>query len=175
MATPFVNVKMSSFFDRRGIAERMGKKERKVLIGAGAFGRTAVKRSIRKAPKKKQITSGPPRFHVRGRESLKDRIFFGYDVRSNSVVVGPELFNAGGGGKGGSLNYRLSGGINTVPELLEKGGVRTVFGRGRGRNFRGAKRITRQTYRPRPYVGPQTASFKTAADKLADLMAKTPL
>lgn len=164
MANSFVNVRLDSFFDEPKILRLMDRKEQKVLSGAGAFGRQSVRRSIRKAPKRKQVTSGPPRFHVRGRESLKDRIFFSYDRQSGTVVVGPELFNARGAGRRGSVAYRLIG-ARTVPELLEKGGERVVLGR------RSEKRKPiRQKYKSRPYVGPETPAFKATAAKLADLM-----
>ena len=173
MATGFVHVKFDQFFDRRSVLDRMDKKEQKVLGRTGAYGRGAVRKSIRKAPKKKAITSGPPRYHVRGRESLKDRIFFGYDKTTGSVVVGPEKFNAKGGGGRGSIAYRLVG-ASTVPELLEKGGTRIVIGRGRGRNAKRIKPI-RQTYKPRPFVGPSTPAFLATADKMAELMREIPI
>ena len=169
-----VTVKFSQFFDRSGILDQMTRKEQRVLSGTGAYGRTVVKRSIKKAPKRKprgETAGKPPRFHVRGRESLKDRIFFGFDPITASVTVGPEKFNANGKGARGSVRWRLLGSVKTIPELLEKGGTRVVLGR------RSDKRATRvvQKYKPRPYVGSGTASFRVTQEKMRQLMADIPL
>lgn len=165
----FAAIQFRQFFDRQRVIDRMTQKELRVLSGTGAFGRRAVSRSIRKAPKKKVVSSGPPRWHVRGRESLKDRIFFGLADDGDSVVVGPEKFNAKGGGAFNSKVYQLVG-VSTVPELLEKGGTRIVTGRGRRQNFVPRRRVLRQTYKPRPYVGPGSPAFRPTVEKMRQLM-----
>ena len=47
------------FFDRLNVTAALDKKEQRVLGGTGAFGRTAIRRSIRKAGKKKSRISKP--------------------------------------------------------------------------------------------------------------------
>jgi hypothetical protein len=169
----FVTVKTDMFFDRKSVVDKMDEKERRVLSRVGAYGRGAVRKSIRKQGKKASTAHSkpgtPPRWRARGRESLKDRIFFGFDDRASaSVVIGPEKFNSTGRG------VRLVG-RSTVPELLEKGGVRIVLTRyAKGRKLPKAKHV-RQLYRPRPYVGSTTSAFKNTAAKMRELMETLPL
>jgi hypothetical protein len=163
----FVNVRIDSFFDKPKILDLISAKERKVLSRVGAYGRGAVSKSIRGAGKKSATQNSkpgsPPHWHVRGRESLKDRIFFGYDSGTASVVIGPEKFNSVGRG------VRLVG-RSSVPELLEKGGVRIVLTRyEKGRKLPKAKTV-RQVYKPRPYTGPSTRAFQNTKAKMVEAM-----
>lgn len=176
MMAGFVNVKLSQFFDRKGVQSKMQKKEARVLSGTGAFGRTVVRRSIRAGGKKKAISDpgSPPRYHTKGSASLKDGIFFGYEPKRASVVIGPRLLNARGSGKFNSVRYRLVG-VKSIPELLEKGGTRIVTGRGRGRSATTLPKPMRQTYKPRPFVGEGTKSFELTKNKLRTLMKTTKL
>lgn len=154
----FVDVKFEQFFDREAVIKRMDRKRRRVLARTGGFARGVVRRSMRPAGKSKKTQISrpgkPPRTHER---LLKDRIFFGFDSTLDDGVVGPELLKVGRPGKGEQFS-----GARTVPELLEKGGVKTVR-----RKVRGKVKTVRQTYRPRPYIS--VATPKVSA-KMADIM-----
>jgi hypothetical protein len=166
----FVTVKVSQLFDRSRVIKRVEDKKRRALSGTGAYTRQIVRRSMRSGGKKGAISQPgqPPRYHARGVASLKDGIFFGYEKRTDSVVIGPRLLNAKGGGKNFSQTYKLTG-AKTIPELLERGGIKTITGRGRvgTRNRVRYTQPIRMTYRKRPYMTP---ALPAAANKLADLV-----
>lgn len=119
-----VDVKFSMFFDRAGVQRKVKDGTKSVLAKAGAFVRQRAKTSIRK--RRRIATAGsPPSSHA---GQLRDLLLFGYDERTSSVVVGPQLFR-----------HRSN---STVPGLLEFGGI-THDARGR-----------RLNYRAFPYMGP---------------------
>ena len=132
-----VDVKFSMFFDRAGVIKKVKDGTKSVLSKAGAFVRRRAQTSIRK--RKKSSTPGsPPSSHV---GLLRQLIFFGYDARTESVVVGPKL---------------LKSKSPTVPQLLEFGGrVRTKEG-------------TPNTYRRFPFMAP---ALKAEAPKFPSLFA----
>lgn len=171
-----VKLNVDVFFDRIGVIDRVEKKERKILSGTGAFGKRVIERSIRSGGKKKKSAKAghPPRYHVRGQESLKDRIFFQYNYRSQSVDIGPQLFNAKGGGSQGSEVYKLLG-ASTNLELLNKGGARVVSGRGRGRHRVKYKKRIIKKYKPHPFVGEKSKTFKPIVDKMAQITERVKL
>ena len=98
------------FFDRRVVVEAVGRANAKVLSKAGAFIRRSAKGSIRysKNPSK---PGRPPHAHRSksgGKSSpLRELIFFAYDNRTASLVVGPTPFR----------------GRAVVPRVLERGGM----------------------------------------------------
>ncbi|HID23432.1 MAG TPA: hypothetical protein EYP14_13685 [Planctomycetaceae bacterium] len=113
------------FFDRKKVQRSVDTATRRVLSRFGAFVRTRARTSIRKRTGTSP-PGRPPYSHV---GLLRRLIFFAYDRRRRSVVVGPVLIRRD----------------SQAPELLEHGGqtlVRTGGRRGRLR------------YRPRPYMGP---------------------
>lgn len=116
----------AGFFDRRAVQRDMDRKSRRVLSRFGAFVRRRAKSSIRK---RRRISEPgkPPSSHS---GELRGMIFFAWDARTRSVVVGPASFN------------RPTG----VPSLLEFGGVRP------GVTVDGKPRV--MVYRARPYMGP---------------------
>jgi hypothetical protein len=116
------------FFDRKAVLGRVDKATRRVLSRFGAFVRRTARSSIRKR-KRISAPGAPPSSHS---GLLKKFIFFGYEPRKRSVVIGP---------------VRLSQKIGDAPEALEHGGRSTVVDRGRRRKRR--IRIGR-----RPYMGP---------------------
>jgi|SRR5581483_6214999 len=84
----FVDIKFSMFFDREKVKRKVKDGTKSSLSKMGAFVRQRAKTSIR--PRKKSSVPGqPPSSHA---GQLRDRIFFGYDERSESVVIGPTLF-----------------------------------------------------------------------------------
>lgn len=139
------------FFDQRGVLDRLDRAERRVLSKFGSYVRRRARSSIRSRKKTSQ-PGQPPSSH---KGTLKRLIFFSYDVRRKSVVIGPVLFSSRD---------------NKAPERLEKGGTRQVAagtlitidqgtGRGAGGRFTSGKRRIRSDgrrliYKPRPYMGP---------------------
>lgn len=136
----------SSFFDRPKVMKSVDRATRRVLSRFGAYVRTTAKRSIkrprkppRKAPRKaprnhsqnqaSSRTSQPGSAPYSHEGSLKRLIYFGFDPRKRSVVIGPVPFKEG-----------------EAPELLEEGGTAV-------RRDHQGKRVTAR-YRPRPFMGP---------------------
>lgn len=148
------------FFDRRGVIVATEKAERQRLSKAGAFVRRRAKSSIRQARRKrlaeldaeelriyqiavakakaagrrkprpwwfKHSEPGQPPRSISG--LLRKHIYFTWDERTRTTVVGPAL---------------LSGApsANTIPEVLEYGGVIT--------NRRGRRSVIA----PRPFMRP---------------------
>ena len=99
-----INFKASKmFFDSRPVIEKVDKAKRKVLSKFGAQTRQDAKRSIR--ARKKASSPGQPPSSRTG--TLKRHIYFGYDLRNESVVIGPAL---------------LTGKQGDAPSILEFGG-----------------------------------------------------
>jgi len=120
-----------TFFDRKVVRNAVDRAARRVLSKFGAFVRRAARSSIRK--RKRASTPGePPSSHT---GLLRKFIFFGYDLGSRSVIIGPAR-----------LNQR----IGNAPEALEYGGV-SETAEGSRRRKRRRRRIR---IRPRPYMGP---------------------
>lgn len=140
------------FFDTTEVMRRVGAARRKNLSKAGAFIRTAARGLIRKS-RNSSKPGKPPRSHV---GLLKDFIFFSYDPRTDSVVVGAAKLTT----------RRQLGGPEPVPGILEHGGsafVRQVRRRGRWvsageQTWRRAeakrRRVQLISIEPRPYMGP---------------------
>jgi len=124
-----------SFFDAAPVLKAMDSATRRVFSRFGSFVRrraqTSIKYRVDPAP-----AGQPPSAHktmmrtkTRKRKGvvstskqavspLRELIFFAYLAESQSVVVGPALFN-------GSKQPRA--GVQTIPEALEKGGQATVM------------------------------------------------
>lgn len=117
----------AGFFDRKSVIRAADRATRKVLSRFGAFVRRAARSSIRR--RKRVSRPGQPPTSWTG--LLRRFLFFSYEPRKRSVVIGPARLNKGDG---------------EAPRLLEHGG--TVARRGRG----GKRRVLR--YRARPYMGP---------------------
>lgn len=98
------------FFDRRAVIDRIGRAQANVLSKAGAFIRRSAKGKIRYA-KGASKPGSPPHAHASqkgGKDSpLRELLFFAYDDRTNSVVIGPTPFR----------------GAAIVPRVLEMGGT----------------------------------------------------
>lgn len=139
----------AAFFDTRKIERSLYVGIRKPMSRFGSFVRTASMRSI----KKRKDISEPGKPPTNRTGLLKKFIFFSYDEKTKSVVIGPMLFRAG----------------SVVPRLLEKGG--SVPGNGKvlwvtnptsrddkGRFVsEGRSRVVvngMMNYRPRPYMRP---------------------
>ena len=119
----------SLFFDRPKVQRAMDRAKRRSLSRAGAFIRQRARTSIRK--RKRQSRPGqPPSSHT---GLLRRFILFGYDRRSDSVVVGP-------------VGFRRS----RAPTVLEFGGRTTVEARRRG----GRRQNRTVRIAARPYMRP---------------------
>lgn len=106
MAFDFITLR-GTFFDSAHVMRKADKMKRRALSKFGAFVRQKARSSIRRVKKPSQ--PGKPPHTQKGTLKL---IFFSWDERTGTVVVGPILAQAkGGGGK--------------VPRLHEIGGQRT--------------------------------------------------
>jgi hypothetical protein len=142
------------FFDRKKVTDAMDRKSKKCLSSAGAFGRTFMKRGMRK----RKGVSAVGAFPSSHSGELRDLIYFVYDAASKGVVIGPKLFKKG----------RDTTGSKTIPQLVNEGGaVSRVAAVGRGGNSK-RKRV-KQVYKPRPFVA---LTQPVAAAKLVENMAK---
>jgi hypothetical protein len=118
----------SLFFDRPKVIRAVDRAKRRSLSKAGAFIRQRARTSIRKR-KRSSRPGEPPSSHT---GLLRRFILFGYDRRSDSVVVGP-------------VGFRRS----LAPNVLEFGGRATVTER------RGSRRKMRTVrIAARPYMRP---------------------
>jgi len=115
------------FFDSKAVRDRTDRATRRVLSRFGAFVRRSARSSIRRRKRTSQPGS-PPSSHT---GLLKRFIFFGYDPRKESVVIGPVRLTQKGRGE--------------APNLLEYGGTTKVEHRGKRK---------RAKVRPRPFMGP---------------------
>lgn len=129
-----IRVDFHLFFDRRSIARAVDRARRRALVRSGAYVRTVAKRSIRRR-KGPSRPGQPPHSHV---GLLRDQIFYAYDPRRESVVVGPRVFHE----------------ARDVPGVLEFGGTLPVGPRGRAAR-----------YPARPYMGP---ALERSEPKLAE-------
>lgn len=89
-----IKVDSRFFLDSKKINRYISAKQRRVLNRAGAYARTVAKRSI-KARKGNARAGEPPHSHT---GLLKNFIFYSYDPRTKSVVVGPQQIAAGTAG-----------------------------------------------------------------------------
>jgi phage gpG-like protein len=118
----------SSFFDRAKVENAVNKAERKKLSKFGAFVRRNAQTRMRRA-KGPSRPGEPPHAHV---GLLRKLIFFAYEPREKSVVIGPVLLRSG----------------SQVPSLHEFGGTTLL----RNKSRDGKRRIGR--YPARPFMGP---------------------
>jgi hypothetical protein len=123
------------FFDKDVVIRAIDAATRSVLSRFGAFVRRAAKSSIRRRRRVSE-PGQPPSSHS---GLLRNAIFFSYDKKENSVVIGPEL---------------LASGWTGALEALEYGGESRVIVRRQRRNQPGT-RITRTvTIAARPFMHP---------------------
>jgi hypothetical protein len=126
------------FFDRPSVVSKMDDYRRRVLIRQGGFARRTMRNGMRPGGKK-GASSRPGEFPRAQEGSLKRLTFFAYDQQTDSAVVGPIKFNRLPRG------YSLEGGVQTIPELLNEGGV-AVYDPDEGERSRG-ERFTRSRER----------------------------
>ena len=118
------------FFDTKAVRSKLDVATRRVLSKFGAFVRRGARSSIRKR-KRTSAPGEPPSSHT---GLLRRFIFFGYDPRKRSVVIGPA---------------RLNQKIGDAPAALEYGGTSMVI-----EGLRGKRKKRRARMAARPYMGP---------------------
>lgn len=131
------------FFDRKAVTNRVDKAARKVLSRFGAFVRTAARSSIR-TRRRVSDPGKPPSSHG---GDLKRGIFFGYDPKRETVVIGPVPLHGRG--------------YKNALEALEYGGR---FARFKGLRRRRKRYMAR--YRARPFMQP---AFEKEKPKLPQM------
>lgn len=91
-----MNVRMKKLFvDRKKVLRAADRAAKRPLFRWGAYVRSVSKRSIRKRDGTSK-PGKPPHSHT---GDLKRLIFFGFDPRTRSIIVGPELYASGNAAK----------------------------------------------------------------------------
>ncbi|MCP4594500.1 MAG: hypothetical protein GY842_27530 [bacterium] len=149
------------FFDRPKVQRAVGAANRRALSKVGAFIRQRAKTSIRK--RKGAAPPGrPPHSHT---GLLRRFIFFGYDPRKESVVIGPARLN-----RGTRAPHTLEFGGNVVTKRALLVRVGDTGRDRRGRFKRGKRRLvkkgTKLIYKPRPFMGPALEKERPKLPKL---------
>lgn len=121
----------NAFFDRSAVLNAVTRAERQILSKFGAYVRTAARTSIRRRIRP-SLPGQPPSSHT---GLLRNFIFFVYDARRHSVLVGP---------------VRLHQKAGEVPATLEYGGTSAVFDRQ-------LRRMRPIVIKARPYMRPALA------------------
>jgi len=129
------------FFDTTEVMAAVDKATRRVLSRFGAFVRRRARSSIRKRKKASEPGKAPS---SHGEGLLRHYIFFNYDPKAQSVVIGPERLHQKSGDAPPALEY---GG----PSRIMVGGKRQD-GRGNWVRMWRVKRTVQ--IRARPYMGP---------------------
>jgi len=144
------------FFDSKPVIENTDKATRRNLSKFGAFTSKTAKRSIRKR-KRISAPGRPPSSHE---GTLKKLIFFGYEPRRRSVVIGP-------------LPKRSGHSAGKVPRVLEEGGTIPFLAFQNARISKRSGRVRIDVVRKqnifikaRPYMGP---AFKKEQSKLSSI------
>jgi hypothetical protein len=145
-----VSMAKSSFFDRQRVIDAVDKATRKVLSKAGAFVRQRAKTLIRYRDRPSAAGSPPSAHRTVGRvhkksgkvvtkkqlvSPLREFMFFSYDRRTKTVVIGPALLS-------GTQSSRAL-------HALEYGGPTVILAGGRRKSI---------TIRARPFMRPAMAA-----------------
>ena len=125
------------FFDRQAVIDVVGRANAKNLSRAGSFIRRSARSSLRRR-KRVSEPGQPPSVHTQDRVATLKNIWFVFERRRTSVVVGPLRLN-GSTVRGSNRS--------TVPELHELGGTAVLESRKK-------KRRRRARYAARPFMGP---------------------
>lgn len=135
------------FFDRVRVLDAMDAKTNKVGGATGAFGRRVMQRGMRY--RKSASNPGDYPSARRGNAMLRDRILFGYDIKTKDIVIGPAKLD--------SQDKEVAAAGKTVPELINFGGTITRHAiydptTKQIRRIRHNQRPRRWRYRPRPFT-----------------------
>lgn len=145
------------FFNAGSLAAAIDRARKGELSRAGAFVRRNARSRLRRR-KRVSVAPEPPSVHSTDSVATLKAIWFAYDPRSQSVVIGPRLLNQA---------QLVNGSRQSIPGLLEFGGTATIqeerwIGqttwrrRDLRRNAREDKeyRSRTATYAARPFMGP---------------------
>lgn len=146
------------FFDRPLVKRAVDAATRRELSRAGAFVRRRAQTSMRR--RRGSSPAGSPPFAHEG--SLRKLLFFSYDPKAKSVVIGPVRFRDG---RAPSL-LEFGGSVHIKPRTIymPKGEVRRLpAGSFAGRKLVPVRVSGVLTYKPRPYMGP---ALEAEADNL---------
>jgi len=143
----------ASFFDAPKVIRAVTKTEHRVLSRFGAIVRRRAKTSIGKR-KATSDPGDPPSSHTGW---LKRMIFFGFDLRTRSVVVGPQLY-----GRGNADALEFGGDAKRWEKRWEGGKWRQMYG---NRSLRPGEemRVRKFKIAARPFMGP---AFQDALPEL---------
>lgn len=112
--------------ERATVDNAVDRYERKILTRTGAFGRTVMRRSIRKARKKGHKPTPPfPRYKAHPNSGLR-LIIFVYDSIKGSVTIGPLKFRTKTKSRWHNRTQTIDLKGKSVPELLNEGGTATI-------------------------------------------------
>ena len=151
-----ITAKAKVIFSPTGFETRIKRKERKVLFRSAAFGRTKMRRSIKKRKGVSQ-PGNPPHSH---HGALRDKIRFSVDLPSGTFIVGPEIFKG---------KTQIS---KPLPEALDKGLRIRVRKSARQRRKSNTQATRAIRLRPRPFRG---AALALALQKMTTLLKEIPL
>ena len=187
-------ISFDMFFDRPAIVSKLDDYRRRVMIKQGAYARGVLQKNQRYGGASGK-SSNKGEFPQAQEGSIRRLSVFAYDDLTDSTVVGPIGF--------GRLprGYALAGGLETIPQLLNEGGVvfvdkseaeqtrkqkfRRIRGRkpsakatdknGKKRRRRGGvarrTRSTRYRIEERPFV---RLTLDIVSPQLADIAARVP-
>lgn len=129
----------ANFLDQPHVKKKVKKSQLRVMNRQGALVRRIAQRSMRPGgvSDRSSEPGEPPRTH--GKRLLRKFLFYAYDPRKESVVIGPVRLSRAKG--------------KHVPSTLEFGGQTSSRGKTR-------------KYKPRPYMGP---AFETAKPELPQM------
>jgi len=159
LSKTFPGGRMTFHLDNAKLKRSLKRKERTTLARVGAFARSAIRRSMKKGPKKRSTyknhlaSDAPPRYYTR---ILKDNIFFVYDDKNGEVTIGPVKKTS---------QYVIPRKHKTVAALIEKGGTATINA------TRRSPAVTAR-YKSHPFVLP---AQPIAVKKLKELLRTVPL
>ena len=148
MVDPVIKVK-KLFFESEKTRRFLDRKRRKALMKSGAFVRRTAQFSMKSRKRKSSQPGQPP--HKRNRKLLSKLLFFSYDERTDSVVIGPIIFDQST--------------TEGLPKLMEKGGTVThvtVYKNGR-------QKVEQAKYPARPFMMPALLANR---GKIAEFMGK---
>lgn len=135
------------FIDRRPIVSQADRFWRRAAMRVGGYMRRAARSQIRRRKRISKPGQGPTSWTG----LLKQNIFFAYDPRRRTVVVGPVKLNRG----------------SNAPKLLEYGGPATLE-----REVEGRKVKVSAYYRPRPFMKPAMEKTEQKLPSLLRQVAK---
>jgi hypothetical protein len=128
-----------NFFDGAEILKRMSKAEKRALSKFGAYTRATARQSL-KYRIKPSTPGNPPSVHKAGMRlrknkktgitkakpysPLKDFLYFSYEPKTHSVVIGPVLLSSSKSKAHPATETLEKSGPATITEHLKSGGVR---------------------------------------------------